>query len=69
MKNAAEKVFEKISEETIRKAKVENDAIVESWNTVCELMEKDSIKEVTQLKDLIRRARGNHNEISWGPDE
>lgn len=66
MKNAAEKVFENISEETIRKAKVENDAIVESWNTVCELMEKDSIKEVTQLKDLIRRARGNHNEISWG---
>lgn len=66
MKNAAEKVFENISEETIRKAKVENDAIVESWNTVCELMEKDSIKEVTQLKELIRRARGNHNEISWG---
>lgn len=66
MKNAAEKVFENISEETIRKAKVENDAIVESWNTICELMEKDSIKEVTQLKDLIRRARGNHNEISWG---
>lgn len=29
-------------------------------------MEKDSIQEVSQLKELIKRARGNHNEISWG---
>lgn len=66
MKNAEGKVFENISEETIRKAKVDNDAVVESWTTVCELMEKDSIQEVSQLKELIKRARGNHNEISWG---
>lgn len=69
MKNAEGKVFENISEETIRKAKVDNDAVVESWTTVCKLMEKDSIQEVSQLKELIKRARGNHNEISWEPDE
>ena len=40
--------------------------VAESWTTVCELMEKDSIQEVSQLKELIKRARGNHNEISWG---
>lgn len=51
MKNAEGKVFENISEETIRKAKVDNDAVVESWTTVCKLMEKDSIQEVSQLKE------------------
>lgn len=51
MKNAEGKVFENISEETIRKAKVDNDAVVESWTTVCELMERTAFKKYHSSKN------------------
>ena len=64
--NAAEKILRNISKETLQKAKVSYNGVIEPWTLVYDQMVQDELPEAAEFADLIKRARGNHNEISWG---
>lgn len=49
------------------KARFDSKGVVVPWDSIYTAMLRDSlIKESSELNNLIRRARGNHDEISWG---
>lgn len=64
--NAAEKILRNISEATLQKAKVSHSGVIEPWTLVYDQMVRDELPESSELTDLMKRARGSHNEISWG---
>lgn len=66
MKNAIEKMTLNLSAETLNNTKLEDEALVESWLTVYNQMQNDTVPEASELGDLIKRARNSHDEISWG---
>lgn len=65
-RNAVEKILSTLSSETVRKARVSHEGVIESWMTVYDRMVKDGRPEAEELGGLIRRTREKHNEISWG---
>lgn len=66
MRNAIEKMTLHLSDETLNNTRLEDEALVEPWSVVYAQMLNDTVPEVTELGDLIKRARNNHDEISWG---
>lgn len=66
VKNALDVIFKGISVESMRAAKLTHNGVVESWEVVLDQMLKDERPEVEQLDGLIKRARKDHNEISYG---
>lgn len=64
--NAAAKILKNVSENTLKKAKVSHSGVIEPWTLVYDRMMKDELPEAVELSDLMKRARNNHNEISWG---
>lgn len=66
MKNAVESMTRHLSASTLEKVKMKDEAFVEPWTVVYDMMLRDSVAEVADLELLFKRSRGNHNEISWG---
>lgn len=66
MRNAIEKMTLHLSDETLNNMRLEDEALVEPWSVVYGQMLNDSVPEFRELGDLIKRARNNHDEISWG---
>lgn len=64
--NAAEKILRNISEKTLQKAKVSYNGVIEPWTLIYDQMVRDELPESSELAGLMKRARGSHNEISWG---
>lgn len=68
VKSALEAILKKIpdSSKSASQARFESEGIVVPWDTIYAAMLRDSlIKESAELKMLLRRARGNHDEVSW----
>lgn len=65
-RNAAEKILSNLSMETMQKAKISHNGVIEPWSVVYDRMVADERAEASQLGNLIKRARNVHNEISWG---
>lgn len=66
IKNAVKNIIQNLSDETLNSMDLKDEAFVESWDLVYERMKSKGIPEAEELGNLIRRARNNHNEISWG---
>lgn len=67
VKAAMEKITQNISKETLQKARLQYDAVVTPWDSVYSALVKDSMMvAANELSNLMRRARGRHDEISWG---
>lgn len=66
MKSATDKILRNISAETLKHTKVSSSGVVESWSQVYDAMVKDECPSSEELGLLMRRARMDHNEISWG---
>ena len=66
MKNAVKNIIQNLSDETLNSMTLEDESHVEPWSKVYERMQEDSLPESEELGALIKRARNNHNEISWG---
>lgn len=67
VKSAVDAILKDVSKESLQRAKIEYDGVVVPWDSVYSRMMRDSLtKEAAELGLLIRRARGNHDEISWG---
>lgn len=67
VKSAIDAILEKVPVEMLKNADVTYDGIVYDWNDVFESMMNDSLlNEANELERLIKRARGSHDEISWG---
>lgn len=66
-KNAAEQILKNISPEAIQKARVSHTGVIEPWTQICDrLVQDERTEEAKELEQLIKRARKDHNEISWG---
>lgn len=66
VKSALEAILKKIPEKATGRARFESEGIVVPWDTIYAAMLRDSlIEESSELKQLLRRARGNHDEVSW----
>lgn len=66
IRSAVEAITKVLSSDALQKVKIEYDGIVVPWDSVYGEMVKDSIPEAEELKILLKRARGKHDEVSWG---
>lgn len=67
VKSALDAIMRNMSASATQKARIEYTGVVVPWDTIHAAMMRDSLyKESSELYNLIRRARGKHDEISWG---
>lgn len=67
VKSALDAILRNVQKSTLQKARIEHQGIVVPWDSVHAAMSRDSlVTESAELGNLIRRARGKHDEISWG---
>ena len=67
VKSALDAILRNVRKTTLEKARIEHQGIVVPWDSVYAAMQRDSLTaESAELGNLIRRARGKHDEISWG---
>ena len=68
VKSALDAILRNVRKTTLEKARIEHQGIVVPWDSVYAAMQRDSLTaESAELGNLIRRARGKHDEISWVP--
>ena len=66
VQSAVDAITKVLSQDARQHVKIEYEGIVVPWEEVYQNMLKDSVEGAYELKKLIDRARGKHDEVSWG---
>lgn len=65
VQSAVKAITKVLSEDALKKVKIEYEGVVIPWESVYKEMVKDSLPEAEELGALLKRARGKHDEVSW----
>lgn len=66
VKSAIDAIFKDLSRDAMAQADIKYDGVVVPWDSVHAVLVRDGkTEEASELGLLLRRSRGNHDEISW----